>query len=280
MRFKFIPHIIDTSLPVTYYAQTALADLDHDGVLEYIVGQRESDVFWYKYHAPDHWSRHLLGSDSPSDVGGCTLDVDGDGWTDFVTGGAWYRNSRQGEVPFARIVFDPDLRGTHDLFAADVDGDGQAEIVTMSDQNSLRWYKIPADPTGLWHKTEIGAPVHAGAAAGDLNGNGHLDIVRTDVWFENVRGDGTAWVEHPIGPNTPPPPDFQPSFAFNATHVVVCDVNRNGLNDIVFTDNEIPGASPMRRAWTETTGLPARNRIRSMKWQASPMIRPPPTVGS
>ena len=33
--------------------------------------------------------------------------------------------------------------------------------------------------------------LHAGASAGDLNGNGHLDIVRTDVWFENVLGDGT-----------------------------------------------------------------------------------------
>lgn len=251
MRLKFIPHIIDTSLPVTYYAQTTLADLDNDGVLEYVVGQREGDIFWYKYHAPDRWSRHLLGGDSPSDVGGCALDVDGDGWIDFVAGGAWYRNSRRTGVPFTRIVFDPDLRGVHDLFAADVDGDGQAEIVTMSDQNSLRWYKIPPDPAELWHKTEIAAPVHAGAAAGDLNGNGHLDVVRTDVWFENVRGDGTVWIEHPIGPNTPPPPDFQPSFAFNATHAVVCDVNRNGVNDIVFTDNEIPGGKIW---WAENVG--------------------------
>ncbi|MBN1936074.1 MAG: VCBS repeat-containing protein [Anaerolineae bacterium] len=241
MKFKFIPHIIDTSLPAGCYAQTALTDLDNDGVLEYVVGQQYGAIFWYKYHAPDRWSRHLLGSDSPSDVGGCALDVDGDGWIDFVAGGAWYRNSRQADTPLERIVFDPDLRGVHDLFAADIDGDGRAEIVTMSDQNSLRWYKILADPTQPWPKTEIGAPVHAGAAAGDLNGNGHLDVVRTDVWFENVYGDGTQWVEHSIGPNTYPPPDFQPYFAFNATHAVVCDVNRNGHNDIVFTDAEIPG---------------------------------------
>jgi hypothetical protein len=121
----------------------------------------------------------------------------------------------------------------------------------MSDRNSLRWYKIPPDPAQEWIKTDIGAPVHAGAAAGDLNGNGHLDIVRTDVWFENVRGDGTAWVEHPIGPNTLPPPDFQPYFAFNATHAAVCDVNRNGHNDIVFTDAEIPGGAIW---WMENVG--------------------------
>ena len=32
----------------------------------------------------DRWQRHLLGEDSPSDVGGCVLDVDGNGVLDFV----------------------------------------------------------------------------------------------------------------------------------------------------------------------------------------------------
>jgi hypothetical protein len=241
MQFRFIPHVIDTSLPVDYYAQTALVDLDNDGVLEYVVGQREGDVFWFKYHAPDRWTRHLLGTGSPSDVGGCALDVDGDGWVDFVAGGAWYRNSRQADVPFERIVFDAELSSVHDLFPADIDGDGRAEIVSMSDRNSLRWYKIPPDPAQPWPMTEVGPAVHAGAAAGDLNGNGHLDLVRTDMWYENARGDGTLWIAHPIGPNTPPPPDFQPYFAFNATHAAVRDVNRSGANDIVYTDAEIPG---------------------------------------
>jgi hypothetical protein len=242
-KFQFKHHIIDTTLPIRCYAQTALADVDNDGVLEFVVGQQYGDVFWYKYHAPDRWTRHLLGTDSPSDVGGCALDVDGDGWLDFVAGGAWYRNSREADVPFERITFDPDLTGVHDLFAADIDGDGHPEIVTMSDQNSLRWYKIPADPTRPWSRHEIGAPVHAGAAAGDLNGNGHLDVVRTNVWFENVHGDGTEWAEHLVGPNTPPPPDFQPPFAFDATHAFVCDMNGNDKNDVVFTDAEIPGGA-------------------------------------
>ena len=39
-------------------------------------------------------------------------------------------------------------------------------------------------------------------------------------------------------------------------------------------------ASPMQRACTETIALPARKRSRSMKWQASPTMRPPPTVRS
>ncbi len=241
MKFKFRHHVIDDNLPPGLYAQTDLADLDNDGHLEYITGQQYGDIFWYKTQRPGHWTRHLLGQDSPSDVGGVAIDVDNDGWLDFVTGGAWYRNSRDTDKPFTRFAFDADLRGVHDVVAADIDGDGQLEVLTMSDQNNLRWYKIPNDPTQLWIRHDIGPAVHAGLSVGDLTGNGALDLVRTNVWFENVNGDATKWQVRPIGPNSPPPPDFQPYFAFDATHSVVCDMNSNGKNDIVFVDAEIPG---------------------------------------
>ncbi len=247
MKFKY--HIIDADLPQGLYAQTALADVDNDGQLEYIVGQQYGDVFWYKMHTPDRWTRHLLGQKSPSDVGGVPLDVDGDGWVDFVTGGAWYRNTGDVTVPFERFVFDAELTGVHDVTAADIDGDGQPEVLTMSDQNNLRWYKISADPTQPWSRHDIGPGVHAGLSVGDLTGNGYLDVVRTNVWFENLNGDATKWQVRPIAPNSPPPPDFRPYFAFDATINVVCDMNGNGKNDIVFVDAEIPGGKIW---WMET----------------------------
>jgi hypothetical protein len=255
MKFKFSAHLIDTALPPANYAQTALADLDNDGRPEYIVGQQYGDIYWYKMERPDRWTRRLLGTDSPSDVGGVAIDVDGDGWIDFVAGGAWYRNSRDPERPYARFAFDPELKGVHDVVAADLDGDGKLEILTMSDQNDARWYKIPADPTAPWPMQRIGPPVHAGLSVGDLNGNGRLDVVRTDLWFENVDGSGTTWEEHHIGPNTPPPPDFQPYFAFDATYSHVCDMNGNGVNDIVFTDAEIPGGKIWWMENVDGTGL-------------------------
>ena len=245
MAFHFVPHIIDDSLPEANYAQAALADLDNDGRLEYIVGQQYGDIFWYKMHTPEHWTRHLLGRNSPSDVGGVAMDVDGDGFIDFVAGGAWYRNSRSAEVPFTRVVFDPDLTGVHDITSADIDGDGRLEVLTMSDQNRLYWYKIPSDPAQPWVRHDVGPAVHAGLSVGDIDGDGDLDIVRTNVWFENVKGDGSVWQVRPIGPNSPPPPDFQPPFAFDATISVVCDLNGDGKNDIVFVDAEIPGG----KAW-------------------------------
>ena len=90
MRFQH--HFGDRNLSGSTWGQTALADLDGDGDLDFITGQSGGDIIWYEYHAADRWTRHLLGRDSPSEVGGAVLDVNRDGRLDFVTGGAWYEN--------------------------------------------------------------------------------------------------------------------------------------------------------------------------------------------
>ena len=246
-KFAFKPQIIDTSLPKRkFYAQTVLADIDNDGQLEFIVGQRRGSIFYYKYRGKAYgdaqWTRHLLGRRSPADVEAKAFDVDGDGWLDLVVGGAWYQNSRDENKPWKRHVFDRWLKDVHDISAADIDGDGRLEVVTMSDKNNLRWYKIPTDPTQPWIRHDIGKSVHAGLALGDIDGDGDVDIVRTDIWLENVNGDASRWIEHPIGcTSSEPPADFRPPYAYNATRCQIHDMNKDGSMDIVFTDGEIPG---------------------------------------
>jgi len=236
-KFRFKHHYIDIDTPRGPFGQTALADVDGDGLPEFITGQKCGNIYWYDYINPDKWERYLLGVDSPSDVGGCALDVDGDGWIDFVAGGAWYRNSRNPrQEPFQRFVFDESLADVHDVATADIDGDGKLEIITMSDKNNLRWYKIPDDPTQPWKRYDIGASVHAGVSIGDIDGDGDLDIVRSNVWFENVNGDGSEWIEHPIGPC-----GGTSGWEENATLSAVCDINCDGKNDVVLADAEIIG---------------------------------------
>ena len=76
IRFKH--HFGDRNLSGSAWGQTALADLDEDGDLDFITGRSGGDVIWYEYHAADCWTRHLLGRDSPSEVGGAVLDVNRD----------------------------------------------------------------------------------------------------------------------------------------------------------------------------------------------------------
>ena len=103
----FRHHFVDRELPGSSWGQTAVADLDRDGRPDFITGRSRGEILWYRLESPDRWVRHRLGEQSPSDVGGAALDVDGDGWVDFVTGGAWYRNTGQPRTElFERIVFD------------------------------------------------------------------------------------------------------------------------------------------------------------------------------
>jgi hypothetical protein len=235
--FRFVHHFIDADLPGKEYGQTSLVDVDRDGDLDFITGGKDPQkhVFWFEYQSPDKWVRHVLGDDHPSDVGGRAFDVDGDGWVDHVSGGVWYRNTgKPREQPFERIVFDKDLAAVHDLVVADIDGDGRPDVVTMSDRNNLRWYTVPkGDLKKPWPRHDIGPGVHAGVAVGDIDGDGDADVARSNAWFENADGKGTRWVEHEIpfgNPNQPYP---------FATRCVIVDIDRDGHNDLVMTENEI-----------------------------------------
>ena len=75
--------------------------------------------------------------------------------------------------------------------------------------NSLCWYSIPSDPRKPWVRHYIGPPVHGAitpCGVADVNGDGHLDIIRADTWFENKDGKGLEWVAHqniPMGRKGP-----------------------------------------------------------------------------
>jgi hypothetical protein len=244
---KFEHHFIDRDLPGDSYGQSCLTDVDKDGDLDFITGGKDAQktVYWFEFQGPDQWLRHVLGTNHPSDVGGAAIDVDRDGWVDHVTGGVWYRNTGKPRTePFERIVFDKELNAVHDLVAADLDRDGRLDIITMSDKNNLRWYGIAADPRQPWQRHDIGASVHAGVAVGDIDGAGDFDVARSNAWFENADGKGTKWLEHeiPFGNSNNPYP--------LATRCVIADINKDGHNDLVMTENEIKGG---KIAWLENT---------------------------
>jgi hypothetical protein len=238
---RFAEHHID-SPGGQRYGQTSLVDVDKDGDLDFISGQSGGDVYWFEYQGPDKWVRHLLTTKVPTDVGGTAIDVDGDGWVDQVSGAAWFRNTgKPREEPFER--FDFGGFSTHDTVAADMDGDGRLDLVMMSDKAGLKWFRIPKDPRQKWEPHDIGPGVHGGVAVGDLDGDGDLDVARSNAWFENADGKGTKWVEH-ANIDFGRPGGSMPF----TTRARVLDVNKDGRNDLVIVECD---TRECRAAWFE-----------------------------
>jgi len=232
--------------------QTALVDIDKDGDLDWVVGQR-GQMWWFEYSGPDQWIQHAMGSGARTDVGGCAFDIDGDGWIDQVCGTAWYRNTHQPRTEsFTR--YDNGAISCHDNVAADIDGDGKLDVIACSNDKKhvvTVWYSIPDDPREKWIEHKVGQGIHGGVdpkGAGDLDADGDTDIVRGNVWFENTDGKGTKWTEHA---DLTPPGGNRPDRFGLAIKTWVCDLDGDGDLDIVEAEADTVDG---RVLWFENKG--------------------------
>ncbi|EDQ85769.1 uncharacterized protein MONBRDRAFT_11601 [Monosiga brevicollis MX1] len=199
--FEHTPRIISTSAGGVSTVTTA--DINGDGWLDVVAGLTNDDlVAWYRNNngtistLPEIIAVSVLGVSSVA-----TADVDGDGYVDVISASAgdnsvaWYPNNRRGGLYLQRHVVSRQVWGVKDVFAADMDADGDMDLLCACfTANGVLLFRN--DGAGLFGNAERVATSSVLGAfdvqAADLDGDGHLDVLvaaagqEQVAWFRNL----------------------------------------------------------------------------------------------
>lgn len=144
----------------------------------------------------------------------CVYDVNADGRADLITSIAhkhgiyWYeQQERDGKITWKQHVIDKSWSQPHSITLADLDGDGDLDMVTgkrfmahnggdpgAHDELVVYWYELQRGPAPKWirHTLSRGEGVGSGmnVPVVDMDNDGDLDVVTCSkaggpVWFEN-----------------------------------------------------------------------------------------------
>jgi hypothetical protein len=217
-----------------FYAEGShYGDFNKDGKLDIVAGP-----YWYA--GPDFTKKYEIypvetfkpeGYSDNFTVFG--VDLNGDGWDDvFVcphpgTQGYWFENPQGKEGHWKKHLGPAEVGNESQSWTEIIKGTGKGPIYNMNGYLGFATFEIKnAQPEWTFHvvSTEdkrFQRYTH-GIGYGDINGDGRTDLIEREGWWEQPEDAAkTPWAFHPF------------KFADAAAHILVYDVNGDGLNDIV-----------------------------------------------
>jgi hypothetical protein len=138
---------------------------------------------------------HRLGTDHAEGV--TTLDMNGDGLPDILSGAYWYENPGPKGGEWKRHQYRE--AGTLNEFVSDcgewtidVNHDGAPDVVTAGWMlNGIWWYENPKKLGAVWKRHFITDSYDTeGGAIGDINGDGKPDLI-----FAHYNHSGILWID-------------------------------------------------------------------------------------
>ena len=210
---------------------------------------------WYENNNGDasSWTATDIATNADSARSVFATDMDGDGDMDILSASwdddtiAWYENNNGDASSWTATDIATNANGAYSVFAADMDGDGDMDIVSASyNDDTIAWYENNNGDGSSWTATDIATNANGAQSvyAADMDGDGDLDIVSashlddTIAWYENNNGDASSWTATDIATS-----------ADGAFSVFAADMDGDGDTDIV-------SASPFDDtiAWYENNG--------------------------
>jgi hypothetical protein len=211
--FDPTPNLID--MPFGYNPTKLLAtDFDNDNDLDIVVGNDHNiGVVWYKNNGNGTFGNKLSIDDEIENITSLfASDLDNDGDADLLlssgTGDrvAWHKNTNgQGNFGPANELADINgANGPYQLQSADIDGDGDKDIIAaLAYDNRVVWQENLDGQGNFSELREIGTLKDAVAVfSGDVDGDGKMDVLASGknklVWHRNTDGQGTFGTEQII----------------------------------------------------------------------------------
>lgn len=209
---------VATDVPGLFSLTTV--DLDLDGYVDILAQSTDelskSVIWWANADGlGKSWTEHVIKSGLPGVRFSRIADLDGDDDKDVIAVAfrqntrkvLWYENDGSANVWTEHTVVDSPEYGCFNVAAADIDGDGDLDIIATNNRigNYVIWFEN--DGTGQnWQvhtvDTEFEAPYVVDSA--DLDSDGDTDVVGTSnswdtiAWWENIDGEGKTWDRHII----------------------------------------------------------------------------------
>lgn len=189
--------------PLSVYA----TDLDGDDDSDILYASNgDGKIAWYENeNGQGNFSgQNIISTAAPGAQAVYAADLDGDGDKDALSASSsyggddrigWYRNTAGGFA--SQNVITKNLAGARSVYAADLDGDGDNDVLSASkDDGKIAWYENTSG-YGTFSDQKVistNAPDARSVHAADLDGDGDLDVLsasETLAWYENTDGQGT-----------------------------------------------------------------------------------------
>ncbi len=216
------------------------ADLDGDTHLDVVAGSAiDGTIAWFESDGqqPPAFTQHVIVTGESFVQAVYAIDLDGDDDVDVLSAAsgndtiAWYENGGGDSPTFTRRVVSNSSDSARHVFAADIDGDGDIDVLSAS----------AFDATVAWHENDGQTPpsfsrrvitsTATGAAsvfAGDLDGDFDIDVIAaaSDIdrvmWFENDGGVNPQFTEHVVTDQQDGP-----------ASVFIADMDGDGARDLL-----------------------------------------------
>jgi hypothetical protein len=189
---------------------------------------------------------HRLGSDHAEGI--TTIDMNGDGRPDLLSGAFWYENPGKQGGPWK--IHQYRKVGTMDEFvsdcgewAVDVNHDGAPDVVTVGwILDGLWWYENPKQPGRPWRQHLITHSVQTeGGWMADLNGDGKPDLA-----LAHFGRSGMIWVDF-AGPE--PKVHHAGGHDQDGHGVGMADINGDGKVDLLTPHGWFQNVDADRDKW-------------------------------